>query len=153
MINGGGKKKANKIKKGIIKTLNESEMIKIYENSMNSSHSFKAGLRKLQHTAHLLMRIAMFMLSFTPPSCPEAPSARPVHTCEGKTESLARVAQDQLEGFWLRRAGAASSAAWRGRAGQQLLAWSLPGRGGCIAGHCHEIWLFIAPRSMVFGEM
>lgn len=45
---GGG---ANKIKKGIIKTLNESETIKIYENSMNSSHSFKAGMHKLQHTA------------------------------------------------------------------------------------------------------
>ena len=49
ILMGGGE--ANKIKKGIIKTLNENEIIKIYENSTNSSHSFKAGMHKLQHTA------------------------------------------------------------------------------------------------------
>lgn len=47
----GEKKKANNILKRMIKALNESETIKIYENSMNSSQSFKAGLHKPQHTS------------------------------------------------------------------------------------------------------
>lgn len=45
---------ANKIKKGIIKTLNESETIRVDDNSVNSSHSSKAGPRGSQpRTRHI----------------------------------------------------------------------------------------------------
>lgn len=80
-------------------------------------------------SAHLLLRIAVFMLP-----CPEAPSTRPVHTRKRNTESQARVAQEQLGGFWLWRVGLACSTAWRGHTGQQLLARGQPGRGDTYLG-------------------
>lgn len=36
---------------------------------MNSSHSFNPGLHRLQHTACLLMKAAVFVHPLTPPAC------------------------------------------------------------------------------------
>lgn len=78
-------------------------MIKIYENSMNSSQSFKAGLHKLQHTslAHPLMRMAVFMCSFTLPACPQAAGQACSHTYGAESQEQACVSRDQLEDFWV----------------------------------------------------
>lgn len=79
-------------------------MIKIYENSMNSSQWFKAGLHKPQHTSlgtsfNENGRVYVFIYISMPAGCSEACS----HTYGANTEpgSPARVTRDQLEGFWV----------------------------------------------------
>lgn len=84
--------------------------------------------RSTPHSAHPLMRMAVFTLSLTPPPCPQAPGEACSHTsgANRKPGSQARVRWDQLEGLWVREVGPACSTAGRDSAGQQHPAQGQP---------------------------
>lgn len=92
---------ANKIKKGIIKTLNESETIRVDDNSLLTLVQSGTAWVAAPHAAHLLMGIAVFVLSFPPPPARRLRAPGLSTRVREKRESQAQVAQDQPEGFGL----------------------------------------------------